>query len=119
VAKIADARAIRSDPVVASCAYLCTFPATRDRLMWRETPGIVRLDAQRKPEKADMAAIRGALPSKIVAVYKADDAIPNLIPQDDFRDAVLRAEDPWRRVVVLAVKLGMAIPAFCVPAQLL
>jgi 6-phosphogluconate dehydrogenase len=31
---------------------------------------------------------------------------------DYFRDAVLKAEDRWRRVVGLAVEHGVAIPAF-------
>ena len=38
--------------------------------------------------------------------------IPNLILQDYFRDAVLKAEPAWRRVVALAVEHGVAIPAF-------
>jgi 6-phosphogluconate dehydrogenase len=56
--------------------------------------------------------IRARFLDRIVEAYKADGAIPNLLLQDYFRDAVLRAEESWRRVVTLAVKYGVAIPAF-------
>jgi 6-phosphogluconate dehydrogenase len=56
--------------------------------------------------------IRARFLDRIVEAYKADSAIPNLILQDYFRDAVLRVEESWRGVVTLAVKHGVAIPAF-------
>ena len=56
--------------------------------------------------------IRARFLDRIVEAYKPDSAIPNLILQDYFRDAVLRAEESWRGVVTLAVKHGVAIPAF-------
>ena len=56
--------------------------------------------------------IRARFLDRIVEAYKPDSAIPNLVLQDYFRDAVLRAEESWRGVVTLAVKHGVAIPAF-------
>jgi 6-phosphogluconate dehydrogenase len=56
--------------------------------------------------------IRAGFLDRIVAAYRADGAIPNLVLQDYFRDAVLKAEESWRRVVTLAVEHGVAIPAF-------
>jgi 6-phosphogluconate dehydrogenase len=56
--------------------------------------------------------IRARFLDRIVEAYKADGAIPNLVLQHYFRDAVLKAEESWRRVVTLAVEHGVAIPAF-------
>jgi 6-phosphogluconate dehydrogenase len=56
--------------------------------------------------------IRARFLDRIVEAYKTGQAIPNLVLQDYFRDAVLKAEEAWRRVVVLAVEHGVAIPAF-------
>jgi 6-phosphogluconate dehydrogenase len=56
--------------------------------------------------------IRARFLDRITEAYQADGAIPNLILQDYFRDAVLKAEEPWRRVVTLAVTHGVPIPAF-------
>ena len=56
--------------------------------------------------------IRARFLDRITEAYQADAAIPNLILQDYFRNAVLKAEEPWRRVVTLAVEHGVPIPAF-------
>ncbi len=56
--------------------------------------------------------IRARFLDRIREAYDKNAAIPNLILQDYFRDAVLKAEPAWRRVVVLAVEHGVAIPAF-------
>jgi 6-phosphogluconate dehydrogenase len=56
--------------------------------------------------------IRARFLDRIAEAYRADGAIPNLVLQDYFRDAVLQAEASWRRVVALAVEHGVAIPAF-------
>ena len=56
--------------------------------------------------------IRARFLDRIVDAYKTEAVIPNLILQDYFRDAVLKAEPAWRRVVALAVEHGVAIPAF-------
>src|ERR1051325_887176 len=56
--------------------------------------------------------IRARFLDRITDAYKADSAIPNLVLQDYFRDAVLKAEPSWRRVVTLAVEHGVPIPAF-------
>jgi len=56
--------------------------------------------------------IRARFLDRIVEAYKADGAIPNLVLQDYFRDALLKAEESWRRVVTLAVEHGVPIPAF-------
>ena len=56
--------------------------------------------------------IRARFLDRITAAYEADADIPNLVLQDYFRDAVLKAENAWRRVVTLAVEYGVPIPAF-------
>jgi 6-phosphogluconate dehydrogenase len=56
--------------------------------------------------------IRARFLDRIAEAYEADGVIPNLVLQDYFRDAMLRAVAPWRRVVTLAVEHGVAIPAF-------
>jgi 6-phosphogluconate dehydrogenase len=56
--------------------------------------------------------IRARFLDRIVAAYKAEGTIPNLVLQDYFRNAVLKAESSWRQVVGLAVEHGVAIPAF-------
>ena len=56
--------------------------------------------------------IRARFLDRIRDAYRASDSIPNLILEDYFRDAVLKAEPAWRTVVGLAVAHGVAIPAF-------
>ncbi len=56
--------------------------------------------------------IRAAFLDRIREGYEAHPDAPSLLLQDYFRDAVLRAEQAWRDVVVLAVQHGVAVPAF-------
>jgi 6-phosphogluconate dehydrogenase len=56
--------------------------------------------------------IRARFLDRIREAYTKEATIPNLILQDYFRTAVVDAEAAWRRVVVLAVENGVAIPAF-------
>ncbi len=56
--------------------------------------------------------IRARFLNRIRDAYKASDDIPNLVLEAYFRDAVLKAEPAWRKVVMLAVEHGVAIPAF-------
>ena len=56
--------------------------------------------------------IRARFLDRISEAYADGHAIPNLILEDYFRSAVLKAEPAWRRVVALAVEHGVAIPAF-------
>ncbi len=56
--------------------------------------------------------IRARFLNRITEAYGDGHAIPNLILEDYFRDAVIKAEPAWRRVVALAVEHGVAIPAF-------
>jgi 6-phosphogluconate dehydrogenase len=56
--------------------------------------------------------IRARFLDRIAEAYKAAGEIPSLLLQDYFRNAVLEAEEAWRRVVALAVVHGVAIPAF-------
>ncbi|WP_237479765.1 NADP-dependent phosphogluconate dehydrogenase [Lichenibacterium dinghuense] len=56
--------------------------------------------------------IRAAFLNRIRDAYAAKQEIPNLVLEDYFRDAVLKAEPAWRKVVGLAVEHGVAIPAF-------
>ena len=56
--------------------------------------------------------IRARFLNRITEAYGDGHAIPNLILEDYFRDAVIKAEPAWRRAVALAVEHGVAIPAF-------
>ena len=56
--------------------------------------------------------IRARFLDRIREAYGEQADLPNLVLQPYFRDAVLKAEPAWRRVVALAVEYGVAIPAF-------
>ncbi len=56
--------------------------------------------------------IRARFLDRITEAYGAESKIANLVLQAYFRDAVVKAEPAWRRVVGLAVAHGVAIPAF-------
>ena len=56
--------------------------------------------------------IRARFLNRICEAYDAKASISNLILEDYFREAVLKAEPAWRKVVGLAVAHGVAIPAF-------
>jgi 6-phosphogluconate dehydrogenase len=56
--------------------------------------------------------IRARFLDRITEAYAAEASIPNLVLQNYFRDAVLKAEGSWRRVVTLAIEHGVPIPAF-------
>ena len=54
----------------------------------------------------------GALPGRIRAAYDENAQLPNLLMDPYFRDAVAEAQESWRRVIVRAIELGIATPAF-------
>jgi 6-phosphogluconate dehydrogenase len=56
--------------------------------------------------------IRARFLNRIREAYDSGEEIPNLLLQGYFRDAVLKAEPSWRRVVALAVGEGVPVPAF-------
>ncbi|HEX2037506.1 MAG TPA: NADP-dependent phosphogluconate dehydrogenase [Chloroflexota bacterium] len=56
--------------------------------------------------------IRARFLNRIKEAYDADAGLQNLLFAPFFRDAVLRGEAAWRRVVCLAVEQGIAVPAF-------
>jgi 6-phosphogluconate dehydrogenase len=56
--------------------------------------------------------IRAAFLDRIREGYEAHPDAPSLLLQPYFRDAVIKAEQAWRDVVVLAVQNGIAVPAF-------
>jgi len=56
--------------------------------------------------------IRARFLDRIREAYAAAPDRENLLLQDYFRDAVVKAEPAWRDVVVLAVQNGVAVPAF-------
>lgn len=56
--------------------------------------------------------IRARFLNRIREAYGAGGGASNLILEDYFRDAVLKAEPAWRKVVVEAVEKGIAVPAF-------
>ena len=56
--------------------------------------------------------IRARFLNRIRDAYASGEETPNLLLQSYFRDAVLKAEPAWRRVVSLAVEQGVPVPAF-------
>ena len=56
--------------------------------------------------------IRAAFLDRIREGYEAHPDAPSLLLQPYFRDAVVKAEQAWRDVVVLAIQNGVAVPAF-------
>lgn len=56
--------------------------------------------------------IRARFLNRIREAYKLGGGAANLILEDYFRDAVLKAEPAWRKVVALAVEKGIPVPAF-------
>jgi 6-phosphogluconate dehydrogenase len=56
--------------------------------------------------------IRARFLDRIKDAYAADPALPNLLLAPYFRDAVASAQDAWRRVVTIAIEIGVPVPAF-------
>jgi len=56
--------------------------------------------------------IRARFLRRIREAYDAGEKIDNLVLQSYFRDAVVKAEPAWRRVVALGVEQGVPTPAF-------
>jgi 6-phosphogluconate dehydrogenase len=56
--------------------------------------------------------IRARFLNRIRDAYAEDPDTVNLLMVPYFRDAVAEAQDSWRRVIVRAVELGVAVPAF-------
>jgi 6-phosphogluconate dehydrogenase len=56
--------------------------------------------------------IRARFLDRIRETHDEQPDLPNLLLAPYFRDAVADAQDAWRRVVVRAVELGIAAPAF-------
>jgi 6-phosphogluconate dehydrogenase len=56
--------------------------------------------------------IRARFLKRIREAYDSGEAVPNLLLQSYFHDAVVQAEPAWRRVVSLAVEQGVPVPAF-------
>jgi 6-phosphogluconate dehydrogenase len=56
--------------------------------------------------------IRARFLDRIKDAYAADPELPNLLLAPYFRDAVASAQDAWRRVVTVAVEIGVPVPAF-------
>jgi 6-phosphogluconate dehydrogenase len=55
--------------------------------------------------------IRARLLGDITAAWERNPQLTNLLLDDAFRDAVMRRQDAWRRVVQAAVGLGIPVPA--------
>jgi len=55
--------------------------------------------------------IRSRFLGDISRAYRRDPALSNLLLDDFFRDAVLRAEAGWRRAIVLGIGHGIPLPA--------
>ncbi|RME41031.1 MAG: decarboxylating NADP(+)-dependent phosphogluconate dehydrogenase, partial [Caldilineae bacterium] len=55
--------------------------------------------------------IRAALLEDITAAYRRNPALPNLLVDDHFREAVQRRQAAWRFAVQTAIGLGVPVPA--------
>ena len=55
--------------------------------------------------------IRASLLGDIMAAYQRDAALPNLLLDDAFRQAVESRQGSWRFVVQVAVEMGIPVPA--------
>ena len=55
--------------------------------------------------------IRAAFLEDIKAAFEADPALPNLLLDPFFKDALENAQPAWRSVVTEAVRMGVPIPA--------
>ena len=55
--------------------------------------------------------IRAAFLEKIIEAYRTDPELPNLLLDPYFKDAVLKAQGAWRRVVASAGQMGIPTPA--------
>jgi 6-phosphogluconate dehydrogenase len=55
--------------------------------------------------------IRAALLGDIMAAFQREAALPNLLLDDAFRQAVDRRQGSWRFVVQVAVEMGIPVPA--------
>ena len=55
--------------------------------------------------------IRARFLNRIKEAYDADPGLANLLLAPYFRDAVARGQESWRRVIRLAVDLGIPVPA--------
>ena len=55
--------------------------------------------------------IRARFLNDIMAAYKADPALQNLLIAPFFKDAINSAEKAWRRVIATAVQNGIPVPA--------
>ncbi len=56
--------------------------------------------------------IRSRFLNDIRDAYEADPSLGNLLLAPYFRDAVVSAQDAWRRVIAEGVRLGIPMPAF-------
>ncbi len=56
--------------------------------------------------------IRARFLDRIMEAYERDPRLENLMLGDYFRDAIVRCESAWRRIVALAVANGVPTPAF-------
>src|SRR5271166_5273021 len=56
--------------------------------------------------------IRARFLDRIKEAYDRNPRLSNLLLDDYFREGVTKAEDAWRRVIVLAASNGVAAPAF-------
>jgi 6-phosphogluconate dehydrogenase len=56
--------------------------------------------------------IRARFLDRIKEAYDRNPKLSNLLLDDYFRDGVMKAEDAWRRVIVLAASNGVPAPAF-------
>jgi 6-phosphogluconate dehydrogenase len=56
--------------------------------------------------------IRAVFLERIKEAFDVDPNLENLLLDPYFKEVVQRAQDPWREVVITAVRLGIPVPAF-------
>ncbi|MBD2016649.1 NADP-dependent phosphogluconate dehydrogenase [Microcoleus sp. FACHB-53] len=56
--------------------------------------------------------IRAGFLDKIKTAFRDDENLPNLLLAPEFKQSILDRQDAWRDVLIVANKLGIAVPAF-------
>jgi 6-phosphogluconate dehydrogenase len=56
--------------------------------------------------------IRAGFLDKIKTAFRDNENLPNLLLAPEFKQSILDRQDAWREVLIVANKLGIAVPAF-------
>jgi 6-phosphogluconate dehydrogenase len=97
--------ALYAAKIVAYTQGFAQLAAASDHFEWSLPPGVVATIWR------GGCIIRARFLDRVKEAYDTRPALHNLLLDDYFRDVVARAQDPWRKVVRLAVERGVPVPA--------